>query len=360
MARMSIDDMIGRDTRVDRLARLCGWSRRETRACLLDVWALCYDRVVPYLPADDIEVTAARDAIAPPAYPEGFVAALRAVGLARDATPADRTFTRKDGTKVPWPDQQWRDRVYLAGASERVGYLVTKKTAGHEGGVKSGQSRRSKRKQSFAPASTEAEARGNPPDPVPDPAPVPDQKEIPSPARAIPPTTAPTPKPATVQTPAAPPIATSSWQRHKAWWDALLEAFDRLRRPTPQRPAIKPNTPDLAKHPNEQMLVACERFLRAGGYDDAGVDAKMRHVVLVAEAESERLQHLDYFKPAIIFDVTKADRFPRAVDTTVEEARRGRATTPRAPAHSAGPQSIRVVRDDDAPPPIPAAFRSKS
>lgn len=175
MARMSIDDMVSRDTRIDRLARLCGWSRRETRSCLEDVWAICYDRVVPYLPADDIEVTAARDAISPPAYPEGFVAALRVVGLARDAVAADRFYLRKDGSKLPWPDQQWRDRIYLHGAAERVGYPLVKKTAGHEGGVKSGKSRRSKAKQSFTSASSKDEAEGkvetsngNPPDLVPD------------------------------------------------------------------------------------------------------------------------------------------------------------------------------------------------
>lgn len=173
MARMSIDDMIARDTRIDRLAKLCGWSRRETRACLEDVWALCYDRVVPYLPAEDIEVTAARDAISPPPA-DGFVTALRKVGLARDAVASDRLFARKDGTKVPWPDQNWRDRVYLSGAAERVGYLLTKRSAGSEGGVKSGQSRRSKTKHSFALASSESQARGNPPDSVPDSASAPD------------------------------------------------------------------------------------------------------------------------------------------------------------------------------------------
>lgn len=168
MARMSIDDMVARDTRIDRLAKLCGWSRRETRACLEDVWALCYDRVVPYLDPEDIEVTAARDAISPPPI-EGFVAALRKVGLARDATAADRVHVRKDGTKVPWPDQNWRDRVYLSGAAERVGYLLAKRSAGSEGGVKSGESRRSKTKHSFASASSESQARGNPSSSVPDP-----------------------------------------------------------------------------------------------------------------------------------------------------------------------------------------------
>jgi hypothetical protein len=159
---MSIDDMIARDTRIDRLARLCGWSRRETRACLEDVWALCYDRVAPYLPADDIEITAERDAISPPAHQQGFVAALIAVGLARPAVAADRFFTKKDGVKVLWKDAEWRDRVYLSGAAERVGYLLSKSEAGRQGGAKSGETRRSKTKQSFDSASSKTQAPGNP------------------------------------------------------------------------------------------------------------------------------------------------------------------------------------------------------
>lgn len=205
MARMSIDDMIARDTRIDRLAKLCGWSRRETRACLEDIWALCYDRVVPYLEAEDIEVTAARDAISPPACPDGFVAALRAVGLGRDATAADRFFVRKDGTKVAWPDQNWRDRVYLAGAAERVGYLLSKRTAGSEGGVKSGESRRSKTKHCLDFASSETQAPGNPSASVPDsasassPDPVPDLGRESAPASPPLPTELPGPKALTLQ-----------------------------------------------------------------------------------------------------------------------------------------------------------------
>lgn len=164
MARMSIDDKVVRDPRIDRLARLCGWSRRETRACMEDVWALCYDRVVPYLPADDIEVAATRDAITPPMT--SFVDAIKACGLARDATARDRFFEKKDGSKLPWPDGEWRDRVYLAGASERIGYLLTQKDAGHRGGLKSGESRRNQAegslKQPSSRASSDPQGSTNP------------------------------------------------------------------------------------------------------------------------------------------------------------------------------------------------------
>ncbi len=153
MARMSIDDKMARDPRIDRLARMCGWSRRETRACMEDVWALCYDRIVPYLPADDIETAALRDAISEPKV--GFVDSIKKCGLARDAVARDRFFEKKDGTKLPWPDSEWRGRVYLAGTSERIGYLLTQKEAGHRGGVKSGESRRNRDEGSLKQPSSE-------------------------------------------------------------------------------------------------------------------------------------------------------------------------------------------------------------
>lgn len=138
-------------------------------------------------------------------------------------------------------------------------------------------------------------------------------------------------------TPAPRAIAQSvTYQQRQAWWKELNAAHDRLRRPTPKRAGIKPGTPDFAKSPNENQLLPCERFLRDGGYDAAGIDAKIRHVIAVAELEAERDQKLDYFKPAIIFDVTSANRFPRKVDTSLEEARTGGTQKPRT-----GPQPSR-------------------
>lgn len=118
-------------------------------------------------------------------------------------------------------------------------------------------------------------------------------------------------------------VQSVTYQQRQAWWKELNAAHDRLRKPTAKRAGIKPNTPDFAKSPNENQLLPCERFLRDGGYDAAGIDAKIRHVIAVAEIEAERDQKLDYFKPAIIFDVTSANRFPRKVDTSLEEARTG-------------------------------------
>lgn len=130
----------------------------------------------------------------------------------------------------------------------------------------------------------------------------------------------------------------------------MLAAHDRLRKPTATRAAIKPNTPDLAKAPNEQALIACERFLRDGGYDDAGIDAKMRHVVLVHELEAEAHGHLEYFKPALIWDTTRPDRFPRKVDTSPEEAARvggaARGTRPGAKPARVGAIGSATPRTD--------------
>lgn len=123
---------------------------------------------------------------------------------------------------------------------------------------------------------------------------------------------------------AIPPVQGSTWKRHESWWLFMLAAHGRLR----AKGIVKPNEPELAKHPHEQWLSGCERYLRDGGYDEASVDAKMRHVVLVYEAEAETLGHPKFFKPAIIWDATRPDRFPRKVDTTIEEARATRGGRP--------------------------------
>jgi hypothetical protein len=135
------------------------------------------------------------------------------------------------------------------------------------------------------------------------------------------------------------------------WWRAMLDAHDRLR-----ASGIKPNTPDLPKASagtNERNLLACERSLSDAGDDDEAIDRKMLHVVLVAEAEAVREKHLDWFKPALIWD---PDRFTRAVDTTLEEARRGRVSAHRA-------DEIRGVRfpglEVDGPPAEHPAFRTR-
>lgn len=177
MARMSIDDSVLRDPRVSVLARLCGWSRRETLGALLDVWAICYDKVTDVLPAEHIEVTTGH---------ADFAAHMITASLASEC----------------------ENGVSVKGVKQRIGYLQTKTSAGRRGGLKSGESRRESAKHKHACASTTPQAPPNPipivpdpaPDPVPDPAPdvvvvvVPDRQSAPPDGdRATPPTGDPLP-----------------------------------------------------------------------------------------------------------------------------------------------------------------------
>lgn len=147
MARMSIDDKFLRDSRVKLLGNRLGWSRRETMGCLLDVFAIAYDREDDVLPVAEIDEAAGKQC---------FAVLLVEVDL---------------GELVG-------DRVRIKGAGERIEYLEKKREAGRIGGRKSGESRRNQREAKRSTASTtpcEAnEASWNPPDPVPDL--VPDQK----------------------------------------------------------------------------------------------------------------------------------------------------------------------------------------
>lgn len=103
MARMSIDDQFLRDPRVRVLASLCGWSVRETRGCLLDVWAVCYDRMTPELSRAVIDVAAERP---------GF---------------ADLLLESELGAAAI-------GKVKVAGVEERIGYLVEQRRRGQMGG----------------------------------------------------------------------------------------------------------------------------------------------------------------------------------------------------------------------------------
>lgn len=133
---------------------------------------------------------------------------------------------------------------------------------------------------------------------------------------------------ATPAGPPAPPAAQSTppgqsaWHRRQSWWGAMLEADKRIR-----AAGIEPNAPSLPKAPagaNETNMNRCERQLLDGGATPDEVNGKMRHIVLVAEAEAMRERHRRWFKPALIWD---PERAARAVDTSLAEAQRPRATT---------------------------------
>lgn len=140
MPRMSVDSKFGRDPRVLRLAKACGWSRRETMGALFDVWEVCYERVSEVLEAADVDAAAELD---------GFAANLIDCGLGR---------ARKRG-------------VLIAGAKDRIKYLKDSREAGRKGGLKSGESRRNSMKRPFKGGLPDPSQKSNPPDLVPDSAP---------------------------------------------------------------------------------------------------------------------------------------------------------------------------------------------
>lgn len=148
MARMSIDDSLSRDTKLDHLAELCGWTKRETAGCLqLDIWPLCYDRVTPNIPPADLDRAAARGAVSLVKHPGGFAAALIESNFARKSTREDVVYRweKDDGSVaiLEWRDHEWRNRIYLRGAAERIAYLLKKKVSGRIGGNRSAISRSS-------------------------------------------------------------------------------------------------------------------------------------------------------------------------------------------------------------------------
>lgn len=148
--------MVGRDPRVRLLAKSLGWSVRETVGCLvIDVWPICYDQMTHLISERVLDAAADR---------EGFATALIESELAH----RDRS-----------------GKVYVAGAKKRIKYLEDKQRAGHEGGVKSAESRRKTPKQTSSTSGSTPQARRNPPvpdpflvpDSAPDPVVVPEKKE---------------------------------------------------------------------------------------------------------------------------------------------------------------------------------------
>lgn len=146
---------------------------------------------------------------------------------------------------------------------------------------------------------------------------------------------------------AAIPPGESAWHRRQRWWNAMLEADRRIR-----AAGIEPNAPSLPKAPagaNEQNMARCERQLLDGGASPDEVDAKMRHIVLVAEAEALREGHRRWFKPAMIWDPARA---ARAVDTSLDEAKR--------PRPSKAAQDLARRFGSTGPAPLPGAASRRS
>jgi len=148
---MSIDDSVGRDPRITRLAARLGLDRDLVVGRLVTkVWPICYDQMTAIVAVADIDAVAG----------SGFAAAMLEVGLGR----------------------KHQHGVWVAGASARIEYLRRQKVAGSKGGVASGLARLSRAAKPptitttsndrSSTARTMPQALANLPDPVPDPAPV--------------------------------------------------------------------------------------------------------------------------------------------------------------------------------------------
>ena len=148
---MAIDDMAIRDPRVAIMARLCGINRHEALGRLMEVWAVCYDRVTCILSELVIDTAAGLE------------------GFAKHMVEAELAVLESGG------------RLRVKGAKQRISYLEAKAEAGRRGGLKSGESRRNSAKQTAKVCFKQTEAPLNPPDPVP--VPVPDLVPVPDPER---------------------------------------------------------------------------------------------------------------------------------------------------------------------------------
>jgi hypothetical protein len=161
MARMSIDDKVGRDPRITILALSLGWSKRELVGCLvLDVWPLCYDQETALVSERIIDAAAGH---------AGFAVAMVEAELAT----RDRS-----------------GKLRITGAAKRIAYLDHQKKSGREGGLKSAEMRAKDskgkarvREASLKQTSSDGQGSGNPsvPDAVPDSASVPDEVPVTAP-----------------------------------------------------------------------------------------------------------------------------------------------------------------------------------
>jgi hypothetical protein len=223
----------------------------------------------------------------------------------------------------------------MRGTTGRIEWLHQRREAAARGGkARQRKARDNSKPGGSAPGlpSAELDACDSKPNTCP-PVPVPPPEEDLSLPRAIPPS--PEPQAPVPHHPEA-PLPRSSWHDRMRWWTAMLDADQRLR-----AAGIEPDAPSLPPAPageNEKNLAKCASQLADAGFDAATVDAKMLHVVAIAEAEAKREGNRLWFKPALIF---APDRANRAVDTSLAEA-----STPRAgPQRSAG----RAHRDHSHP-----------
>lgn len=324
---------IRKDERVDALAEIAGYTavagerggRRMAIGALVELWTHCSDRGLADAPDNCDGYAVSEPVIRHFIGPRGVEAILAggcdelALGVRRD-----------DGL------------IYLRGTSVTVTHL---RAASAGGKAKSERSKRSPGGR-FQPGGDEGVSEpttrpaGHQPDSSQEPAghqPLSSdpRSQIPDPRSQSPESTLPR-----VGTHAIPPVAASTWSARQSWWLAMLESESRLSADGVD--ATAPPLPRVCAGENEKLVASVARGLAESGYDAAAVDAKMRHIVAVAEAEARREGHRRWFKPAVIWDPVRASR---AADTSIGEAR--------APRHQrAGPSasSTRTGRVEPARP----------
>ena len=132
--RINVDGYALRDPRNLRLARRLGVPRHHVLGQLLDVWAVCYDRVSAVISVLDIDTAAERD---------GFAVAMCDPEI-------DLAELLRNG------------RVKIRGAEKRIRYLGNQRERGRKGGKKSAETRASKRTLNESPSSAGSEGFAEP------------------------------------------------------------------------------------------------------------------------------------------------------------------------------------------------------
>jgi len=301
MARMSVDDSFLRDPRVKKLAKLCGWSRRETMGALLDVWAVAYDRAQPTIPAEEIDLAAELD---------GFTAKMVEAGLAQ-RTPGGRGGGY-DGD------------VWISGVSKRVEYLAGARAKGAEGGRKSGEVRRGSRKP-FKGVDGDPQGSTNLPDTatVPDAVPdaVPERVSAPEPTRA--------------RDPKDTDTATWSVDDRRKLADKY---WDRLARLRLTLAAEFGQTDTRALHPQDRGRTELQMRMLEAGPDRA--EADVDHVLRVLEAEARRSRSVEWVSGGAFGETS----WRRKLAMTPTDA--ARTAPDRKPGASIGPAAPRSDHPD--------------
>jgi uncharacterized phage protein (TIGR02220 family) len=114
--RINVDGYALRDPRIARLARKLALPRHQVIGQLIEVWAVCYDRVTDRLSELDIDTAAERD---------GFAAAMC-------------------DPQIELAERHRNGTVRISGAAKRIRYLQGQQERGARGGKRSAETRSSK------------------------------------------------------------------------------------------------------------------------------------------------------------------------------------------------------------------------